>query len=148
MSRTGMALVGIAVALLTTGLGYSIESAAGSGHGALGPAPVTVILDIEHSAFVPKTLDVVQGTKVRFVVVNADPINHEFIVGPPEVHDRHRNGREEAHPPVAGEVSVPAGSRGVTSYVFNEPGDVAFVCHLPGHADYGMKGTVTVVPRS
>ena len=146
MSRTRLAAAGVAVALITTGFGYSVESARGSVREALGPEPVTVVLDVEHSAFTPSELTVRQGTRVRFVVVNADPINHEFIVGPPEVHDRHRVGTEEAHPPVAGELSVPAGSRAVTSYVFDEPGQVDFVCHLPGHADYGMNGVVSVLP--
>jgi uncharacterized cupredoxin-like copper-binding protein len=82
---------------------------------------------------------------VTFVLVNHDPIGHEFIVGGPEVQARHANGHEAYHPPVPGEVSVPADARASTSYVFHEPGAVEFACHLPGHYQYGMHGIIDVV---
>ena len=47
-----------------------------------------------------------QGTTLRIVVDNGDPIGHELIVGPPEVHARHADGTEAAHRPVPGEVTV------------------------------------------
>ena len=61
---------------------------------------------------------------MRFVVRNADPINHELIVGPPEVHARHSQGTEAFHPPVPGEVSIPALEQAVTTYTFDTPGHV------------------------
>ena len=33
----------------------------------------------------------------------------------------------------------------MTTYVFDEPGDVEMACHLPGHYDFGMRGEVEVV---
>ena len=27
-----------------------------------------------------------------------------------------------------------------------EPGEVEYACHLPGHYEFGMRGTITVVP--
>jgi uncharacterized cupredoxin-like copper-binding protein len=81
------------------------------------------------------------------VLVNHDPIGHEFIVGGPDVQARHANGHEAYHPPVPGEVSIPADGRAATSYVFHAPGPVEFACHLPGHYKYGMHGTIEVVPR-
>ena len=83
-------------------------------------------------------------TEVRFVLVNHDPIGHEFIVGGPEVHARHANGHEAYHPPVPGEVSIPADARASTTYGFHAPGPVEFACHLPGHYQYGMHGIVRV----
>jgi uncharacterized cupredoxin-like copper-binding protein len=112
---------------------------------ALGPGDVTVEVDIEHSRFSPERLRVVEGTRVRFVVVNGDPISHELIVGPPEVHARHEGGREAEHPSVPGEVSVRADLTAVTTYRFDEAGSLEFACHLPGHHDYGMHGEVEVV---
>ena len=50
----------------------------------------------------PDHLTVRRGTLVRFVVRNHDPIRHELIVGPPEVHARHASGHEAVHPPVPG----------------------------------------------
>ena len=142
LSRVGLAA---ATALVTVGAATAV---AGDGEAAppLGPDPVTVVVNFEHSAIQPPALRVRQGTVVRFVVVNNDPINHELIVGPPEVHDRHRNGTERQHGAEPGEVSVPALQRAVTSYTFDTPGTVEMACHLPGHYDYGMRGEVEVVP--
>lgn len=112
---------------------------------ALGPAPVTVIIDVEHSRFLPDHVTVEVGTEVSFVVRNDDPIGHELIVGPPEVHDVHRTGTHATHGPVPGELSVGPDGQGVTSYVFHEPGVVEMACHLPGHYDYGMHGEIEVV---
>jgi uncharacterized cupredoxin-like copper-binding protein len=111
----------------------------------LGPGPVTVIVDVEHSRFLPSELRVVEGTEVHFVVRNGDPINHELIVGPEAVHARHRHGTEPAHEPRDGELSVGPSGQGVTSYVFDEPGVVELACHLPGHYEFGMHGEIDVV---
>ena len=112
---------------------------------ALGPGTVTVLVDIEHSRFLPSSLRVVAGTEVRFVVSNDDPISHELIMGPPDVHARHQNGTEAKHDPKPGEISLAPDEQGVTTYVFDEPGVVEIACHLPGHYEYGMRGEIEVV---
>jgi uncharacterized cupredoxin-like copper-binding protein len=86
-----------------------------------------------------------RGTSLTFVVDNGDPIGHELIVGPQEVHDRHADGTEATHPPVPGEVTVPALETASTTYAFDEVGTFTFACHLPGHVAYGMIGQVVVV---
>jgi uncharacterized cupredoxin-like copper-binding protein len=113
---------------------------------AVGPGDATIELDVEHSYFEQERLRVVEGTEVTFVVRNGDPIGHELIVGPPDVHQRHEDGTEAAHPPRPGEVSVPPNADGTTTYLFDEVGTVEFACHLPGHYDHGMHGEVEVVP--
>lgn len=140
LARAGVSVTA-ALAIASGGIGAN----AGVQAPALGPKPVTVVLDFEHSTIEPSVLRVRAGTAVRFVVVNRDPINHELIVGPAEVHDRHRNGTEREHRPVPGEVSVPALQRAVTTYTFPDPGTVAMACHLPSHYDYGMRGQIQVV---
>ncbi len=112
---------------------------------ALGPGTVTVELELHHSRFRPAKLRVIEGTTVRFVVRNTDPIDHELIVGDAEVHRRHERGTEPFHEPKPGEVSVPAGTTGETTYHFHEPGTVVVACHLPRHLSYGMRGEVEVV---
>jgi uncharacterized cupredoxin-like copper-binding protein len=47
---------------------------------------------------------------------------------------------------VPGEVTVDPSEVAETVYRFDEPGDVVFACHLPGHLQYGMRGTVEVLP--
>ena len=109
---------------------------------------MAVELRLHHSRFVPEDLTVEEGTTVRFVIHNVDPIDHEFIVGGDAVHARHEKGNEAEHGAVAGEVSVPAGETRSTTFRFDRPGSVVYACHLPGHVAYGMEGTIEVVPAS
>ena len=105
----------------------------------------TVVVTMRHTRFEPAEIRVTAGTTVRFVVRNADPIDHEFILGDAAVHARHRVGREAHHDgSVPGEVSVPSGGSILTSYRFDHRGQVAYICHLPGHEAYGMVGSVDV----
>ena len=141
----GAALVA-AAAVGATGAGYAVAAVDRDGPDPIGPGLVTLEVRMEHSRFsLPADLTVQQGTLVEFVVANEDPINHELVVGDDEVHARHEQGTEAFHPPVPGEVSVGPGERGVTTYLFDEPGTVRYVCHLPGHAAYGMEGELRVV---
>jgi len=113
----------------------------------LGPGPVTVRIRISRSHFSTSRIRVRPHTTVQFVVVNRDPIGHEFIIGDADVHARHESGHEASHPPVPGEVSIPPLSTGTTTFELHEPGVVEFACHLPGHFQYGMVGTVVVVAQ-
>jgi plastocyanin len=65
----------------------------------------TVHITIHYSKFEPDGLAVQPGETVRFVIVNTDPIDHEFE----RVQLVHENGTEAHHAPRPGEVSVPAG---------------------------------------
>lgn len=150
--RAGVGIVGLALVL--AGGGYALAttgSAAGDDPdpaAPLGPGPVTVELGIHHSRFDTDEIVVEAGTEVRFVLQNDDPILHELIVGPPDVHERHENGTEAAHPPRPGEVTVGPLTSAATTYAFDEPGSFEFACHLPGHRAYGMTGQVVVVDRA
>jgi uncharacterized cupredoxin-like copper-binding protein len=112
----------------------------------LTPHDQTIVLRVRHSRFTPERVSVRDGTTVRFVVHNEDPIPHELIVGEPAVHLRHERGTEPWHPPRPGEVSIEAGALASTTFTFTKPGTTEFACHLPGHYAYGMKGVVTVSP--
>jgi uncharacterized cupredoxin-like copper-binding protein len=144
-------IVAAACALLVGIVTLAVVTFAGSGGASgddaprvLGPGPVTVRLVVRDSKFVPRKIHVTPHTDVRFVVVNRDFINHEFIVGGEDVHTRHEGGHEPWHPAVPGEVSVAPHTTGETTYSFHTPGRVLFACHLPGHFAYGMKGYVIV----
>jgi uncharacterized cupredoxin-like copper-binding protein len=104
-----------------------------------------VRITIHYSNFEPADLAVEPGETVRFVIVNTDPIDHEFILGDAKVQLVHEEGTESHHPPRPGEVSVPAGETVVTTYTFPKTsGSLIFGCHLPGHYAFGMRGTVTI----
>lgn len=132
-----------AVALMPFAAALLVLAASGCGGGAdarLGRATVA----IRFSAFTPEEVTVPAGTPVTFTLRNDDPIEHEWIVGPPDVHERHRTGTEPYHDQVPTEVTIPAFETRTTTIVF-EPGEYQYICHLPGHEAYGMTGTVHVV---
>lgn len=104
-----------------------------------------VVVTMRHSRFEPAAIEVPRGTAIRFVVRNLDPIDHELILGDAATQDRHERGTEPHHGEKPGEVSVPGNGEATTTYRFAGPGQLLYGCHLPGHWDYGMRGTVTVV---
>jgi uncharacterized cupredoxin-like copper-binding protein len=106
-----------------------------------------VKITARYSRFEPDRVTVKPGSTVRFVIHNADPIDHEFIIGPSETHDIHERGEPHFHTgAVPGEVTVPAGATVETSWTFGPSGgsDVAYGCHLAGHWTYGMHGKALV----
>ncbi|MGI8683638.1 MAG: cupredoxin domain-containing protein [Acidimicrobiales bacterium] len=121
-------------------------AAAGGGDDAPPAGLLTVHVTAHHSRFTPASVDVAPGTTVRFVIRNLDPVDHEFIVGGPEVQKRHEIGRDAGHlGQEPGAVSVPAGATASTTWTAPAThGPVQFACHLPGHFAYGMAGVVNV----
>jgi uncharacterized cupredoxin-like copper-binding protein len=138
--------VGIDRAVAALGLGL----AAALGVAAVGAAvsrasePIVVAIDIHYSHFSPDAITVPAGRPVTFVVVNSDPIDHEWIVGDAALHERHRTGTEPVHNARPTEISIDALHERRTTITFASPGTLTFVCHLPGHEAYGMTGTLVV----
>lgn len=111
--------------------------------GAAAPPTTNVTITIHYSAFEPTAVTVPHGVPITFVLVNDDPIDHEWIVGDEALHERHRTGTEPFHHQRPTEVTVPALETRTTVVTFDEPGRYAFICHLPGHEAYGMVGIIT-----
>jgi uncharacterized cupredoxin-like copper-binding protein len=109
-----------------------------------GAGPTRVEITFRHSHFVPGRITVPADRPVQILLRNEDPIDHEWIVGDPALHDRHRTGTEPVHDARPTEVTVPARSRRTTTITFPAGSTWTFVCHLPGHEAYGMVGTVVV----
>jgi uncharacterized cupredoxin-like copper-binding protein len=141
----------LAAAVVLFGAAAALAAAAVAGPRPGGGTERTVLVTIHHSHFQPAEVRVAPGERVRFVLRNTDPIDHEFILGDAVVQARHEQGRQrQHHGDVPGERSVPAGQEAATSYAF--PAALAgrtleFACHLPGHYAYGMHGTVRVSGR-
>lgn len=117
--------------------------AAGCGHS----PPTEATIAIHFSRFDPVGVTLPAGMPVTITLQNDDPIEHEWIVGPADVHERHRTGSEPFHAEIPTEVTVPALSTRTTTLTFEQPGDYAYVCHLPGHEAYGMVGTLRITER-
>lgn len=108
------------------------------------PSPVTITF--RYSRFVPAAITVPAGVPVTFVLVNDDPIGHEWIVGLPDLHAAHRIGTEASHEGRPAEVTIPPLASRSTTITF-APGSYEYICHLPGHEAYGMKGTLIAKAR-
>ena len=143
----GRLVVGV---LLAAAMAVAIGSS-----GLAGETRQAFEIDIRWSHFTPAVLRVPAGVPVRIVLINHDPIDHEWIVGDEAVHAAHRTGSEPSHGIRATEQSIPAGGRVETIdpaggrvetiVTFAGPGSLAFICHLPGHEAYGMSGRLVVV---
>lgn len=120
----------------------------GAGQGCSSPshaATDVIHIEIRHSRFVPASISVRSRQAVHFVVHNADPIDHEFIVGDQATQDAHERGLQDHHDgSVAGEISAPAGAVVTTTYHLGRSGQLLYGCHLPGHWAYGMRGILRV----
>jgi uncharacterized cupredoxin-like copper-binding protein len=135
VTRLVATVVPLAACLLTL-----LASACGGGADA---AEATIA--IHFSRFVPEEIEVPAGVPVTITLQNDDPIEHEWIVGAADVHERHRTGTEPYHDQVPTEVTVPALESRVTTITFERPGEYLYICHLPGHEAYGMVGRMHVV---
>jgi uncharacterized cupredoxin-like copper-binding protein len=132
----------VAIAVLAAIVGAAAIALAGG-----RPVPATAVeIEIRYSRFEPSEVTVPLGVPVTFRLVNTDPIDHEWIVGDAAVHARHRTSAEPLHPANPTEVVLPAMSTQITTITFDRPGNLQFICHLPGHEAYGMVGTVSIVP--
>jgi uncharacterized cupredoxin-like copper-binding protein len=109
-----------------------------------GPSARTVTLTIHHSAFDETALSVPAGVPVTFVLVNEDPIDHEWLIGDDAFHEAHRTGTHASHGDVPTEVTIPALQTVRTTITFDEPGQLVYICHLPQHEAYGMVGVLSV----
>ena len=135
------------VLLVLAALAVPAYSALAGGHGSVR----TVDITIHYSHFSPSTVTVAAGSTVRFRVTNADPIDHELIVGDQTLQDREQAGTDPIHDgSVPGMISVPAGTTVATVYTFprhaHGGNPLSYACHLPGHYAYGMRGAIHLTP--
>ncbi len=139
-----LALVGgIALSLGLAGIAAAWVRAPGL-DGDRGSTAATI--GIHFSRYTPTEVVARAGVPITITLVNADPIEHEWLVGDAAFHERHRTGTEPHHGDRPTEVSLAPGSDATTTVVFDTPGDYLFICHLPGHEAYGMVGVMRVVP--
>lgn len=97
--------------------------------------------------FDPATIGARAGERVTFRVVNTGATPHEFVIGDKAFHDGHEAASASAHAGHAGggdgaAVYVVAGETKTVDYTMPER-PPTFACHVSGHDDAGMTGTVT-----
>ncbi|WP_341253792.1 cupredoxin domain-containing protein [Euzebya pacifica] len=104
--------------------------------------------------FDPAEVEVEVGETVTFSVTNVGQLPHDFTLGDAETQQAHEEEMAEmegdmdrgATEPNA--VTIPAGETVETTWTFTEPGEILIGCHVPGHYDAGMRGTITIADAS
>ena len=134
------------------------------GHARRGAAPITAFGEPGKSAKVDRTIAITmrdlsfdpssvaakRGETIRFVVVNASPVDHDFTVGDAKTEVEHRAEMAKmiamgmTHPDEANAIMLKPGQRKELIWKFSKPGKFEFDCNIPGHAEGGMKGTIDV----
>lgn len=139
-----------------------IFAACGGGNSSSGEFSVSVSDDF---SFDPSVLRVSAGQEITITFTNEASVEHTFNIlraGEELDHllgdasqgetDEHDDGddhsEEELHEQVMLEMHEikPGDSATNTFTAPSEPGDYVIFCSLPGHADAGMVGTLTVEP--
>jgi uncharacterized cupredoxin-like copper-binding protein len=110
--------------------------------------------------FEPTPLRLVRGETVRFNVVNAGLLAHDFVLGDAAVQSAWASAEAAATPPAftatPPPASVPPEVAGLRVYlrsgesasvVYSVPaaGGLQLACQVPGHAAQGMVGVITFV---
>jgi len=98
---------------------------------------------LDQLRFDPASIEVSAGEAVTFVVTNEGNTEHEFVLGDAEYQKAH--GRDMDHDMSMGNaVTVEAGQTEELTWRFDESGEVLYGCHVNGHYDGGMVGTIEV----
>lgn len=136
-----------AAALALAACGGGDGSAPASPTDAAGGVRTVEITALDTLRFEPESITVAVGETVRFVVTNEGQAVHDFFVGTEEEQMAHEQEMAEmggmGHGSAEGLVLDP-GATGELTVTFDEPGEVLFACHQPGHYAAGMVGTVSV----
>jgi uncharacterized cupredoxin-like copper-binding protein len=119
------------------------------------PRAVTVIM--RDYVFNPTPLYLVPGETVTFSVINGGLLPHEFVLGDAAVQRAWADANGAASPAAplatAAPVSVPPGTGGIelvldpgqqatVTYTVPVGDELRLMCHLPGHVERGMVGSV------
>ncbi len=106
--------------------------------------PRRIEIEIRYSSFEPTEIVVPHGVPITLMLINGDPIDHEWLLGDRAFQARHRIGTEPFHGNRPTEVSLPPLSSAETTLTFDAPGTLQYICHVPGHEAYGMVGRLKI----
>jgi len=133
-------------ALLLVGL---LLAACGGGSDSQNTFTITATDDFTYA---PDRLTVKAGQEVTLTFNNEGPVEHSFNILKGDEELEHAleaaHEEEELHEELLLEIheTEPGASETKTFTTPTEPGDYTFFCSLPGHADEGLVGILTVTP--
>jgi uncharacterized cupredoxin-like copper-binding protein len=128
---------------------HDTSAAAGFDFGAPGnPDEATRTIEVAATApfrFDPEDLELNTGETVTFVVSNEDDVVHEFVIGDRAYQDSHEEEMASGEMHHEGNaVTVEPGDTQELTWTFESAGEVFYGCHVAGHYDQGMVGTIDV----
>jgi uncharacterized cupredoxin-like copper-binding protein len=114
-----------------------------------GEATRNIVVDASDDLrFDPSSIEVEAGEVVTFVVRNAGKVDHEFVLGDKAYQDMHEaemeGGADMMDMDMGNAVTVAPGETKKLTWSFEDPGEVLYGCHEPGHYDGGMVGSIEV----
>ncbi len=141
--------------------GHGHDDASKGSHMAVGEAgkasEVTRTIEVEmleaedgKMIFKPDRLALKQGETVRFSIVNAGELEHEFVLDNKARNAEHKELMQkfpemEHDDPNA--VRLKPGESGEIIWTFTNGGGFEFACLVPGHYESGMHGELSVVEQ-
>jgi uncharacterized cupredoxin-like copper-binding protein len=156
--RRTQAIAGLAGLALAACLSATPSPGTITPGGADAPRVINVIM--RDYLFEPAPLRLVRGETVRFTVINAGLLAHDFVLGGADVQAAWASAEAAATPPaftatpppasvppeLAGlRVYLPSGQSASVLYTVPGAGDLQLVCQVPGHVALGMVGVIAVV---
>ncbi len=125
------------------GMGPWVDSGVGPGSAGFVPGTtssprVVRIVATPQLRFIPDVVTVQRGETITFEVTSIGMVSHEFMVGPAAAVAADADGTPEID-------DIGMMQTKPLSYTFDGPGPYAFACHVPGHYEAGMAGTIVVV---
>jgi uncharacterized cupredoxin-like copper-binding protein len=110
-----------------------------------------VIAMSDDMRFTPSTINVTQGETIKFVVTNKGKILHEMVIGTAAELAKHaalmkKHPNMEHDEPFMAHVAPTKKTELI--WQFSKVGAFEFACLIPGHFEAGMRGTITVAPRT
>ena len=91
-------------------------------------APQALTVEGNEFAFSPSTITAKMGQPVTVTFKNTGKYPHNFTVADLNVQSK----------------TIQPGEQDVVTFTPSKTGSFTYVCTVPGHADKGMKGTITV----
>jgi uncharacterized cupredoxin-like copper-binding protein len=135
---------GAVFALVAAACGSS--SAVGSG--TEDDPRVIEVSAVDSLSYDPATIEVGTGETVRFVVTNDGETDHEFVVGDEEVQALAEEEMSEGmhgHTAAMAAIRLAPGETKEATITFEEAGTFEYACHVAGHYEGGMVGTLNIV---
>ena len=95
----------------------------------------------------PEKLEVRQGEQIRFVIINAGELPHEFVLASTKDNLKHaelmKKYPDMEHDDPNGKTVQPKGTAEIL-WRFSKRGEFEFACLIPGHREAGMTGKIVV----